>query len=371
MRRPAGSPTAVRTAQLSLRRPKEGRRAWLSRRIVLCGQIAGSAGWHPPRFRTQIDLAYVSVDLENSWVGHFFSRNWQETGSWPSVISFWDVVITMEANIVSNTAPVPQHVLHRQAVDLSRRIYTSLPWGFRIARLFEVLAADSLDAFGRVITAQMILAVVRGIPDIGGKPASDWIQEVYRRGADAIPSGTGRHFAGRVYKILLSKFNDPEVAEEAMSKVMLQAARGKINLHNGSDIHDAESFIITIALNGARDLLRAKGRRREDPLVRDRDDEPREIDITDPEAFRDLDKSIAPTDMNRILQDAARVSPRAREYLESVLRGESQTEWARELGVTDAAVSKFIRKVRPKLQEVLRDHFRAASRTPPFNYDFR
>ena len=82
------------------------------------------------------------------------------------MISFWDVVITMEANIVSNTAPVPQHVLHRQAVDLSRRIYASLPWGFRIARLFEVLAADSLDAFGRVVTAQMVLAVVRGIPDI-------------------------------------------------------------------------------------------------------------------------------------------------------------------------------------------------------------
>ena len=194
---------------------------------------------------------------------------------------------------------------------------------------------------------------------------------MYRKGADALPSGTGRHFAGKVYKILLTKFSDPEVAEDAMSKVMLQAARGKINLQNGSDIHDAESFIITIALNGARDLLRSKGRRREDPLVRNRDDEPRELDITDPEAFRDLDKSMSPSDMNRILQDAGRVSPRAREYLESVLRGDSQSEWARELGVTDAAVSKFIRKVRPKLQEVLRDHFRAAATTTPASYDFR
>jgi len=170
----------------------------------------------------------------------------------------------------------------------------------------------------------------------------------------------------------LLKFAGPEIAEEAMSKVMLQAARDKIHLHNGSDVHEAESFIITVALNAARDLLRAQGRRREDPLVRDRDDELREVDITDPEVFRDLDRSLSPSDMTRVLQDAGRVSPRAREYLESVLRGDSQSEWARELGVSDAAVSKFIRKVRPKLQEVLRDHLRsAATRQPRAAYDFR
>jgi len=272
---------------------------------------------------------------------------------------------------MSTTTIVPQHVLRRRAVDLSRRIYASLPWGYRVAKLFEVLAADSLDAFGRVVTAQMILAVVRGIPDIGGKPASDWIQDVHRRGPDVLPPGTGRAFAGRVYKILLSKFSDPEVVEEAMAHVMLQATRGKIHISNGSDIHTAQSLVITICLNRARDLLRAQGRRREDSLVRDREDEPREIDITDPEAFRDLDRSISPGDMNRILQDAARVSPRAREYLESVLRGDSQSEWARELGVTDSAVAKYIRKVRPKLQEVLREHFRAASVARVASYDMR
>jgi len=267
----------------------------------------------------------------------------------------------MDTNTASNTTPVRQHVLHLRAVELSRRIYASMPWGYRVAELFHVLAADSLDAFGRVVTTQMILAVVRGIPDIGGKPASDWIQDVHLRGPGVLPPGTGRAFASRVYKILISKFNNPEIVEEAMAHVMLQAARGKIHITNGSDLHTAESMVVTIALNRGRDLLRAQGRRREDSLVRDREDEPREIDITDPEAFRDLDRSISPGDMNRILQDAGRVSPRAREYLESVLRGDSQSEWARELGVTDSAVAKYIRKVRPKLQEVLREHFRAAS----------
>lgn len=279
--------------------------------------------------------------------------------------------ITMEGNSTTPNAVVPQHILHRRAINLSRKIYASFPWGFRIAELFSVLAADSLDAFGRVATAAMVLAVVRGVPDIGGKPASDWIQDVHRRGADALPSGTGRHFASKVYKILLTKFGNAEVAEEAMSKVMLQAARGKVHLHNGSDIHDAESYVITIALNAARDLLRGQGRRREDSLVRDRDDEPREIDVTDPEAFRDLDKSMSPSDMTRLLQDAGRVSPRAREYLESVLRGDTQSEWARELGVTDAAVSKFVRKIRPTLKKVLEDHLRSAATARQASYDFR
>ncbi|HEY0467625.1 MAG TPA: hypothetical protein VGC79_25670, partial [Polyangiaceae bacterium] len=63
-----------------------------------------------------------------------------------------------------------------------------------------------------------------------GKPAFDLIQEVQRKGVDALPPGYGKPFAGRVYKILLSKFSDPELAQEVLSQVMLQAARGKLHV---------------------------------------------------------------------------------------------------------------------------------------------
>jgi predicted transcriptional regulator len=75
--------------------------------------------------------------------------------------------------------------------------------------------------------------------------------------------------------------------------------------------------------------------------------------------------------MDRILAAVAEVHPRAREYLEAVLRGDSQAEWARELGVTDAAVSKLVRKIRPTLQQALHDHLRSASvvvRCPRYDY---
>ncbi len=265
---------------------------------------------------------------------------------------------------------VPLNVLTRRLRDINRSAHASMPWGYRIAALLVRLAGDSLDAFGRVVSAEMILAAVRGMPDIGGKPAIDWIQDVHRKGADVLPFGTGRPFAAKVFKIVLAKFGDPEVAEEAMSHLMLQAARDKLHIANGSDLHSAESYLITSCLNAARDVLRGKQRRREVPLVRERDDD-REIDIADPETFRDLDKSISPTDMDRILDAVEEVHPRARDYLESVLRGDSQAEWARELGVTDAAISKFVRKIRPTLQQALREHLRSAAmgvRRLAYNY---
>jgi len=269
---------------------------------------------------------------------------------------------------------VPLHALARRLRDLHRRVHASMPWGYRVAGLFVRLAADSIDTFGRVICAEFIKAVVRGMPDApGGKPAFDLIQDVFRRGADALPPGYGRSFASRVYKILLSKFSDPELAEEAMSRVMLQAARGKVHIANGSDLHSAEAYVITACMNAARDILRSKGRRREVPLVRERDDDDREVDIADPETFRDLDKTISPREMERLLDAVEEVHPRAREYVEAVLRGDSQAEWARELGVTDAAVSKFVRKIRPTLQQALREHLRSgsvAARHSAYSYDY-
>lgn len=266
---------------------------------------------------------------------------------------------------------VPLHLVVRRARDLNGRIYASFPWGYRVAALLTVLAADSLDAFGRTMYAEFIKSVVRGMPDApGGKQAFDLVQDVQLRGADVLPVGYGKQFAARVYKILLVKFGDAEVVEDAMSEVMTKAVRGKVHVANGSDLHHAESYVITSCLNAARDVLRSKSRRREVPLVDERDD--RVPDIADPDTFRDLDKSVTPRDMERLLDSVGAVNPKARDYLEAVLRGDSQAEWARDLGVTDAAVSKFIRKVRPTLQQKLREHLRSATLMASRSaYDYR
>jgi len=256
---------------------------------------------------------------------------------------------------------VPLRFVVRRARHLNQWIYASMPWGYRVAELLVHVAGDSLDAFGRTMYAEFIKSVVRGMPDApGGKQAFDLVQDVQRHGPDALPAGYGKQFAARVYKVLLVKFGDAEVVEDAMSEVMTKAVRGKVHVANGSSLHEAGAYVITACLNAARDIIRSKGRRREVPLVRDQDDD-RVPDIADPDTFRDLDKTITPKEMERLLDSVAEVHPRARDYLEAVLRGDSQAEWARDLGVTDAAVSKFIRKVRPTLKQVLREHLRSAT----------
>lgn len=240
---------------------------------------------------------------------------------------------------------------------------TSLPWGYRLAGLLLVLSGDSLEAFGRVIAGEMILAAVRGIADIGGKPAFDWIQEVQKKSADVLPPGTGRQFAAKVYKILLTRFGSPDVAQEAMSNVLLQVARHNLHIKNGASIHDAESYVITIALNAARDILRSQGRRRENALTRDRDDEQVAIDLEDPESFRNLDKAITSEQMRKMLRDLEAVHPRAPEYVRALLDGDSATEIAADWQVTPSYVSKFKRLVGPEILRFVENRMRSASAT--------
>ena len=247
----------------------------------------------------------------------------------------------------------------------------SQPWGHRLASLLTVLAADSLDTFGRVIYGQMILSGVTGMPDTPqGKPAHDLIQAVELRGPGALPGGYGKPFASRVFKILLSRFSDPEIAEEAMSGVLLQAARHKLQIHNGSDLRGAEAYVITIALNQARDIVRARARRREDSLVRERDDQ-QTVDLEDPAAFHDLDTLLPPSELRSILQQLGRVHPRAPEWLRARLDGDSGIEIAQEWGTTPSYISKWQRTYVPEIKRLVEHHLRQGRIRVRYSYDFR
>jgi DNA-directed RNA polymerase specialized sigma24 family protein len=242
-----------------------------------------------------------------------------------------------------------------------------LPWGFRIAELFSVLAADALDAFGRVVYAEFIKAVVMGMPDLApGKTAFDAIQDVERKGADALPAGYGRPFASRLFKILLSRFGDPEIAQEAMSKVLLQVVRGKIHVHNGADLTSAEAYVVTASLNAGRDALRAQGRRREQSLLHSENEE---IDVEDPEAFAQLDQLLPASELREVLRELGRVHPRAPEWLQARLQGDSGQEIAKSWGVTPSYLSKFQRQYLPRIRAVVEHRLRQAGST--YSYDRR
>ena len=287
------------------------------------------------------------------------------------MIFFWDVVITMEANTTKSTAFITQHAIHRRAVELSRSIHTSLPWGYRIAEMFTVLAGDGLDAFSRTVYAEFIKSVVRGMPDVSsGKAALDLVQDVARRGAEALPVGYGRPFASRVFKTLVSKFSDLSLVEDAMSQVLLQVARGKLHIHNGSSLHEAESYIITVAMNAARDILRARGRRREHSLVHERDEQAA-VDVEDPEAFRQLDTLMPASELRAVLRELGELHPRAPEWLKARLDGQSGQEISELWQTTPSYVSKWQRTYLPAIKKVVEHHLREARSAGGSSYDYR
>jgi DNA-directed RNA polymerase specialized sigma24 family protein len=285
------------------------------------------------------------------------------------------ILLYFAIDMVTSSHPitvVPAHVLARRASDLSRRIYTSLPWGFKVANLLVVLASDSLDAFGRVMYAEFIKAAVRGMPDTApGKPALDLIQEATRKGADALPQGYGKPFATRLYKILLSKFGgDPSLIDEAMSDLMTKAVRGKLHIAIGSSLGAAETYMIVAAQNSVRDLLRSQERKREVPLIRDQSQGETTIDVEDPNAFKALDKAISPSEMAKLLQELEDVHPRAPEWLKARLDGDSGQEISEAWRTTPSYVSKWQRTFLPKIKKVVEHHLREARSMGSGTYDY-
>jgi len=250
-------------------------------------------------------------------------------------------------------------IAQSRASDLSRKIYA----------LLVVLAADSVDVWGRLFYAEFIKAGVRDLPDLySGKPASDMIQIVHEKGADALPPGYGKPFASRLYRILMVRFGaDPLLIEEAMSDLMSKAVRGKLHIANGSSLGAAETYIIVAAQNSVRDRLRAQGRKREVPMGLDRDqDDP--IDVEDPNAFKMLDKAISPTELAKLLRELESVHPRAPEWLRARLDGDSGQEISEAWKTTPSYVSKWQKTFLPKIKRVVEHHLREGSRTGSYDY---
>ena len=257
-----------------------------------------------------------------------------------------------------------QTKLAAQASKLSRRIFASLPWGFRLAHLLTKLAVDTQEAFGRLAYAEFLKSGVTGLPDIKGMPALSFRSEIQGpRAADKLPKGYGKPFGIKVWKIALSKFYQPELVEEAISHVMIKLVSGGVNIREGTDLKQAEAFIITSVMNAATDALRKK--KREAPsrsLIQD-DGEGgvEEVDISDPHAFRDLERMIPQSEMGKIMQELRRINERAPAWVEAKLDGLSDREIAEEWGVTPSAIINFKNRYFDKIEAVFNKYLSDAA----------
>ncbi len=257
-----------------------------------------------------------------------------------------------------------QTKLAAQASKLSRRIFASLPWGYRLAHLLTKLAVDTQEAFGRLAYAEFLKSGVTGLPDIKGMPALSFRSEIQGpRAADKLPKGYGKSFGVKVWKIALSKFYQPELVEEAISHVMIKLVSGGVHIREGTELRQAEAFIITSVMNAATDALRKK--KREAPsrslIQDDGDGGTEEVDITDPHAFQDIERMIPRSEMSKIMRDLRQVNERAPGWVEAQLDGLSNVEIAEEWGVSPAYVTKWFRTYGEQIEAVFNKYLSAVA----------
>lgn len=232
--------------------------------------------------------------------------------------------------------------------DLNRRVYASLPWGFRVANVLIKLAFGLTDTVGRVFYALFLEAGVEGMPP-GPAPGTP---------PERLPSGYGRRFGERLYAMLLQKAKNATLVEDVLSELMVTAARDKFGLKPGMSLRGAEQYVMRSAVNHLINHLR-KDKPTEE--LGGEGDESTDVDMSDPNAFRDLDNLLPRHELQRLMKDLESVHPRAPSWLEAQLEGLKNVELAEEWGVSKGAVTMWEQKYVPAIKDVVLRHLKAAA----------
>lgn len=249
-----------------------------------------------------------------------------------------------------------------RATQLSRQIYASLPWGYRVAGLLLKLSYGTQETFGRFVYTKFIQAGVEGLPDIHGAPALSYRDKVQGpRGDQKLPSGYGRKFGEKALAIGLKKLRSPELVEEAVSSVTMKLLSGQIRIQEGADLARAEQLILVSMLNAGIDALRRlKSRPSEFTDLVD-DESGAILDISDPNSFKDLENALSRSDLQRMMQDVEKVHPRASQWVEAMLEGMSKVELATQWGVTPAAIQNWESRYLDRVKDVVYKHLKDAA----------
>lgn len=261
--------------------------------------------------------------------------------------------------------------LIKWASDLQRRIYASLPWGYRLANFLVRFSSSILDAFGRVMYAEFIKHGVTDMPDIGGQPAVAWKERLDKAGTragDMIPRGTGKDFAQKAWRVLLSQTKNSETTEEVMTLVIEKIIKNP-NLIKPETLRSAEGYIIQALKATHIDRVRADKRRKEiiGPSLTVEDAESGGdivLDPEDPSSWKEIGEMIPESELREILRDLKSLHPSAAAFVDLSFQGYTPTEMAREgllphlegQPTSVQNVHQWIQKWKPRIQQVIQKH---------------
>jgi DNA-directed RNA polymerase specialized sigma24 family protein len=239
-----------------------------------------------------------------------------------------------------------------KAKYLSRQIYASLPWGFRVAHLLLKLSFSLTDTLGKVIYAHFLQAGVTGLPPINGQDALAAPETLYKH-PERLPTGYGKNFANKIYAHLIRKTRSPDLAEEVVSDIMVLLTKG-IGLKQGIPLGQAEAYIFRLVNFTLVDIMRKA--KNDVSLDSPTDDEDFSIDLADPKTFQDLDELIPRSELEAVLREIGKVHPKAVDWFKAQLEGVSDRELAEAWGVSAPRVNQLVGKFAPEVKRIIQEH---------------
>ena len=243
-----------------------------------------------------------------------------------------------------------------KANTLNRRIYASLPWGFRVAQLFLKLSYSITDTLGKVIYAQFLQAGIEGMPEVNGQDPLSLPETLFKH-PERLPTGYGKRFADQIYGYLLKKVRNPTKVEEILSDLMMRVVKG-LDLRQGVPLGQAEAYVFRLVNFVMTDALRKKDR--EVSLDSPTDDEDFKLDLADPKTFEDLEDLIPRSELQDILREIGRIHPKAVDWFKGQFEGVSNRELAEQWGVSEPRVHQLVTKISPGVMRILENHLQAA-----------
>lgn len=172
------------------------------------------------------------------------------------------------------------------AVALQRKVYASLPWGYRLANFLTRLADYGTKAFGQV-----------------------FLKTLQTMGVDVPPTEKPNSVGDMFYRALLSKFKDPSFVEEIMQDSITNLLDKNHRLNKamkGLPYSECKAILMTSMKNLGIDILRR--RKKEEYSI---DDPEGERVVEDPGSWDELGEYIPERTLQEIEKDLAKsVNPK-------------------------------------------------------------
>lgn len=270
-----------------------------------------------------------------------------------------------------------------RASELSRRIYASLPFEYRVARLLIKLRVASALApgYGKIFYAEFIAAGVTGMPDVklrrkvegvgdsGDRVPAEALQPIFAEArmsarqnprkfdwaVSVLPDGYGGLFGSQMWGLAKKFVGSDEGAMDVLQNVSAELLGGTSLKIKSYALSSAESWVKKMVAWRSGDYRDKSQGQDETSLV---DEEGFNVDLVDKGTLRNIMQELKGNGtFQRTLREEVdpRNPDRAWDWILAESGGYSGLELAEKWGVSPSAVSQWVSRYKSDIREVIEE----------------